>query len=77
MSDCIIAEGGLPGEEEGYAFGYLYDEEGIDREIVYIGPAPNFMENLKLELEMEVNFGQEPVNMKEVEEAFGITDNDK
>ncbi len=51
--DALIAEGGLPGQEEGYAFGYLYDDEGIDREIVYIGPAPNFMENLKLELEME------------------------
>lgn len=51
--DAIIAEGGLPGKEEGYAFGYLYDEEGIDREIVYIGPAPNFMEGLALELDME------------------------
>lgn len=51
--DALIAEGGLPGQKEGYAFGYLYDDEGIDREIVYIGPAPNFMENLKLELEME------------------------
>lgn len=54
--DALIAEGGLPGQEEGYAFGYLYDDEGIDREIVYIGPAPNFMENLKLELEMEGSF---------------------
>ncbi|MGN0301511.1 MAG: hypothetical protein ACI4BI_01360 [Anaerotardibacter sp.] len=77
MRDCIIAEGGLPGENQGYAFGYLYDEEGIDRSIVYIGPAPNFMENLKLELEMEVNTNPEPVDMREVEEAFGITDDDK
>ena len=53
VRDVLIAEGGLPGEEQAYAFGYLYDDEGIDREIVYIGPAPNFMENLKLELEME------------------------
>ncbi len=53
MRDALIAEGGLPGEEEGYAFGYLYDDEGIEKEIVYIGPAPNFMENLKLELDME------------------------
>ena len=53
MRDAIIAEGGLPGKEEGYAFGYLYDEEGIDREVVYIGPAPNFMEGLALELDME------------------------
>lgn len=53
VRDVLIAEGGLPGEEQAYAFGYLYDDEGIDREIVYIGPAPNFMENLKLELDME------------------------
>lgn len=46
VCDCIIAEGGLPGESEGYAFGCLYDDEGIDREVVYIGPAPNFMENM-------------------------------
>ncbi len=51
--DALIAEGGLPGEEQGFAFGYLYDEDGVDREVVYIGPAPNFMEGLKLELEME------------------------
>lgn len=53
QKDAIIAEGGLPGEEMGYAFGYLYDESGIDKNIIYIGPAPNFMENLKLELDME------------------------
>ena len=40
QKDALIAEGGLPGEEQGYAFGYL-------------GPALNFMENLKLELEVE------------------------
>ena len=51
--DALIAEGGLPGEEQGFAFGYLYDEDGVDREVVYIGPAPNFMEGLKLELDME------------------------
>lgn len=53
VRDALIAEGGLPGAEEGYAFGYLYDDEGVDREIVYIGPAPNFMEKLKLELDVE------------------------
>ncbi len=51
--DALIAEGGLPGEEQGFAFGYLYDEDGVDREVVYIGPAPNFMEGLKLELDIE------------------------
>lgn len=53
MRDALIAEGGLPGEEAGYAFAYLYDDKGIEREIIYVGPAPNFMEGLKLELDME------------------------
>jgi hypothetical protein len=53
MKDCIIAEGGLPGASEAYAFGYIYDEDGINKDIVYIGPAPNFMEGLKLELDIE------------------------
>ncbi len=64
QKDALIAEGGLPGEEQGYAFGYLYDENGIEREVVYIGPAPNFMENLKLELEVEGT-----LDPKEQEEA--------
>lgn len=51
--DALIAEGGLPGEEQAYAFGYLYDDKGVHRDIIYIGPAPNFMEKLKLELDME------------------------
>lgn len=51
--DVIIAEGGMPGADTGYAFGYLYDDSGIDRTIVYIGPAPNFMSGLRMELEME------------------------
>ena len=42
----------------------LYDEDGIEREVVYIGPAPNFMENLKLELEVEGT-----LDPKEQEEA--------
>ena len=48
--DVLIAEGGIPGEPEGYAVGYLYvapeTEDGqfsVDSEPVYIGPAPNFM----------------------------------
>lgn len=49
--DVLIAEGGLPGEPEGHAIGYLYDmpEEGEDGEVIiedepiYIGAAPNFM----------------------------------
>ena len=64
QKDALIAEGGLPGEEQGYAFGYLYDENGIERKVVYIGPAPNFMDNLKLELEVEGT-----LDPKEQEEA--------
>ena len=50
--DALIAEGGIPGEDEGLAIGQLYeiDDEGTLRfegEPVYVGPAPNFMENLK------------------------------
>ena len=49
--DCIIAEGGIPGEDEGYAVGYLYRTIGevkmFESEPVYIGPAPNFMAGLK------------------------------
>ena len=48
--DILIAEGGLPGEPEGYAVGILYTvpegEDGepvVEDEPVYIGPAPNFM----------------------------------
>lgn len=52
--DVLIAEGGIPGEDDGYAVGYLYevpDEEGatpqVKAEPVYIGPAPNFMQFTK------------------------------
>ncbi len=50
--DAIIAEGGVPGVDEGYAVGYLYtiDEEGtitFDDEPAFIGEAPNFMAGLK------------------------------
>jgi len=47
MKDAIVTEAGLPGESEAYAFGYIYDDEGVEREVIYIGPAPNFMEGLK------------------------------
>ena len=49
--DCIIAEGGIPGEDVGFAVGYLYHTVGeikmFDSDPVYIGPAPNFMAGLK------------------------------
>lgn len=46
--DALIAEGGVPGEDAGYAVGYLYevDEEGkatFEAEPAYIGESPNFM----------------------------------
>ena len=48
MADALIAEGGLPGEPQGCALGLIYhiDDEGkyhFESEVVYIGPAPNFM----------------------------------
>lgn len=49
--DAMIAEGGVPGEDEGYAIGYLYsidgDEVTFEEEPAYIGSSPNFMEALK------------------------------
>ncbi|RDB59669.1 hypothetical protein C1878_14870 [Gordonibacter sp. 28C] len=50
--DAIIAEGGIPGEDEGVAVGYLYtmNDEGaptFEPEPAYIGEAPNFMSGLK------------------------------
>ncbi len=50
--DAIIAEGGFPGEPHGYALGLVYDlgEDGsiaFEDEPTYIGPAPNFMGDLK------------------------------
>lgn len=46
--DALIAEGGVPGEDEGYAVGFLYEqaEDGtltFEEEPAYIGEAPNFM----------------------------------
>ena len=51
-ASALIAEGGVPGEDEGYAVGYLYsvNDEGeatFEEEPAYIGEAPNFMEALK------------------------------
>lgn len=51
MKDVLIAEGGVPGDPNGYAVGYLYtaaendeDTPKVESDPVYIGPAPNFME---------------------------------
>ncbi|MEG2932266.1 MAG: hypothetical protein RR842_01690 [Gordonibacter sp.] len=50
--DALIAEGGIPGEDEGVAIGYLYTmndagEPTFEAEPAYIGEAPNFMGDLK------------------------------
>ncbi|WP_165173051.1 hypothetical protein [Adlercreutzia sp. ZJ242] len=52
MLDALIAEGGVPGSDDGYAIGYLYtQEEGCEPifevDPVYVGEAPNFMGGLK------------------------------
>ena len=52
VRDALIAEGGVPGEDEGFAVAYLYElaEDGavvFEEEPAYIGEAPNFMANLK------------------------------
>lgn len=52
VKDALIAEGGVPGEDEGYAVGFLYetDDEGklvFEEEAAYIGESPNFMVALK------------------------------
>lgn len=48
VEDALIAEGGIPGADKGFAVGYLYTvaEDGtptFETEPVYIGEAPNFM----------------------------------
>ena len=55
-ADALIAEGGLPGASEGYAVGLMYNVNAdgsidFEDEVYYIGPAPNFMEGLKDEVE--------------------------
>ena len=63
--DVIIAEGGVPGAEDGYAVGYLYtvDDEGgytFEEEAAYIGEAPNFMAKLK----SGVDYGEDEIDEK-------------
>lgn len=52
VKDALIAEGGIPAADKGYAVGYLYtlNEEGVpcfDHEPAYIGESPNFMLTLQ------------------------------
>ena len=68
--DVIIAEGGVPGAEDGYAVGYLYtvDDEGgytFEEEAAYIGEAPNFMAKLK----SGVDYGEDEIDEKYLAEV--------
>ena len=49
--DALIAEGGIPGESEGFAVSYLYEVKNgtpvFESEPAYVGTAPNFMIALK------------------------------
>lgn len=67
--DAVIAEGGVPGEQEGFAVGYLYtaDDEGnltFEEEPAYIGEAPNFMAALK----ESDQYDEEEIDVKYLEE---------
>lgn len=50
QKDAIIAEGGVPGGETGFAVALVYEGDGEDRAymdaVAYIGKAPNFMGHL-------------------------------
>ena len=50
--DAVIAEGGIPGADTGYAICYIYemgdgDSVTFEEEPAYVGEAPNFMIALK------------------------------
>lgn len=69
--DALIAEGGIPGEDEGVAIGYLYtmDENGqptFEAEPAYIGEAPNFMGDLKEAAE----YGDDEIEEKYLDEEI-------
>ncbi|WP_080801001.1 hypothetical protein [Arabiibacter massiliensis] len=68
VRDALIAEGGVPGEDEGYAVGYLYEADGdtvtFEEEPAYIGEAPNFM----VELQDADSYSDEDIEEKYLEE---------
>lgn len=72
VKDAIIAEGGQPGADTGYAVAYLYamDDGGaftFEAEPAYIGEAPNFMEALK----EPVAYGADEIDEKYAAEDEG------
>ncbi len=67
--DALIAEGGIPGEDDGMAVGYLYSindkgEPEFEAEPAYVGEAPNFMNNLKDAME----YADDEIDQKYLEE---------
>ena len=69
VKDALIAEGGVPGEDTGYAVSYLYemDEEGnvtFEEEPAYVGEAPNFM----IALNDADSYAEEDIDEKYLEE---------
>lgn len=68
--DAIIAEGGVPGEDDGYAIGYIYnivdDKPVFEADPAYIGAAPNFMAGLK-----DANqYGEDEIDDKYLDEEW-------
>ena len=67
--DALIAEGGVPGEDAGYAVGYLYEvaDDGavtFEEEPAYVGEAPNFM----IALQDADSYADEDIEEKYLEE---------
>ena len=67
--DALIAEGGIPGEDEGVAVGFLYTmsedgEPAFEEEPAYIGEAPNFM----IALNDADSYSEEDIDEKYLEE---------
>lgn len=76
--DCIIAEGGLPGEPEGYAVGLIYtvsddgDKITFEEETAYIGEAPNYMAGLTEPTEEEATALEEETDERFQSEDEGV-----
>ncbi len=73
QKDAIIAEGGQPGEETGFALALLYTRPSEDAapvfeaEPAYVGPAPNFMMALVDLDEAEDDAEEEDFELEETE----------
>lgn len=71
MMDALIAEGGIPGEDIGFAICYLYEIDeasgqiNFEDEPAYVGEAPNFMCDLK----DAVEYADEEIDERYLEEV--------